>query len=80
MEPGGSTSGTTIGSSGTANPPYFGGSPDAYPVPQRTEDTEKVPNITIQIYNPMGNEDWDRLAEENIAPALRRALGRNVSI
>ena len=80
MEPGGTATGATIGPGGTANPSYSGGSPDAYPIPQRAEDSEKVPNITIQIYNPMGNEDWDRLAEENIAPALRRALGRNVSI
>ncbi len=80
MEPGGTATGSTISAGGTANPSYSGGSPSAYPTPQRTEDTEKVPNITIQIYNPMGNEDWDRLAEENIAPALRRALGRNVRI
>ncbi len=80
MEPGGAATGSTISAGGTANPAYSGGSPSAYPVPQRTDSGEKVPNVTIQIYNPMGNEDWDRLAEENIAPALRRALGRNVSI
>ncbi len=80
MEPGGSATGSTISAGGTANPSYSGGSPSAYPAPQRTDDSASAPNITIQIYNPMGNEDWDKLAEENIAPALRRAFGRNVRI
>lgn len=42
--------------------------------------TPSSPSITVQIYNPMGNEDWDRLAEEEIVPAIRRATGRNVTI
>lgn len=37
-------------------------------------------SVSVQIFNPMGNEDWDALAEEEIVPALQRALGRNLSI
>lgn len=36
--------------------------------------------LIINIYNPMGTEDWDKLTEEEIAPALRRGTGRNVQI
>lgn len=51
---------------------YSGGAP--------VQSAPATPSITIQIYNPMGNEDWDRLAEEEIVPAIRRATGRNVTI
>lgn len=50
---------------------YSGGAPSQAPA---------TPSITVQIYNPMSNEDWDKLAEEDIVPAIRRATGRNVSI
>lgn len=78
-KPGGATG--TIGFEGRANPPYSGGSPNAYPVPERlSEDSMPRQNITIQIYNPLAEQNWQRIVEENIIPALKDAGERNVSV
>ncbi len=69
---------------GTAERPApgtIGGEPIRTTPAESQQPAEKpAPSITIQIYNPMGNEDWDRLAEEQIVPAIRRASGRNINI
>lgn len=74
--------GGSIRSSGTASPAYSGGSPSAYPVPQRIEGDypAETRNITIQIYNPLSEQNWQKLVEENIVPALNDASGRNISV
>ncbi len=40
------------------------------------------PQITIQIQNPItgSDEEWERLAEERIAPAIKRVVERNVEV
>ncbi len=40
------------------------------------------PQITIQINNPLTGTDgeWERLVEERIAPAIKRAVERNVEV
>lgn len=40
------------------------------------------PQITIQIQNPItgSEEEWERLAEERIAPAIKRVVDRNVEV
>lgn len=81
MQPGGTASGTTIGPGGTANPSYSGGSPNAYPVPTRTEE-KGTQNITVivQALDP-SSVNWDKMMEDNIAPALERLSGnRNVEL
>ncbi len=81
MEPGGTAAGTTISSGGTANPSYSGGSTEAYPVPARLEEESRpTQNITVNIYSPLGTEDWDRVAEESIIPAISRAVDRQVTV
>ena len=80
MEPGGSASGNTIGAGGTANPSYSGGSPSAYPAPTRQEESRPTQQITVNVYSPLGTEDWDRVAEESIIPAISRAVDRQVTV
>ncbi len=48
----------------------------------RPQTESAAPNITIQIQNPLTGTDseWERLVEERIAPALKRAVERNVEI
>lgn len=72
----------TVGSSGRANPSYSGGSPSAYPVPQRSEDADGSGSktITINIYNPLAEQNWKRLVEDNIIPALKDAGDRNIAL
>ena len=69
----------SVGGGGTVGHSYRGGSYSAYPPPQRAET---APRITIQIQGPITGteEEWERLAEERIAPALRRVFERNVRI
>jgi len=78
-KPSGATA--TISAGGTANPPFEGGSFSAQPVPQRFEK-ESLPtqHITIQIYNPLSEQNWEKIVEDNIAPALVDLKDRNVEI
>ena len=79
-EPEGATG--TISAGGTANPPYAGGSPSAYPVPERLEAPASLQtqHITIQIYNPLSEQNWQEIAENNIIPALKDASERNIEL
>lgn len=68
---------SSIGAGGSANPSYHGGSTTAYPVPQRLEE-KPVQNVTIQIYNPLSDQNWQKIVEDNIIPALNSVTDRNV--
>lgn len=76
--PRGATS--SISAGGRANPQYSGGSPGAYPVPTRLEDERPTQFITIQIYNPLSEQNWQKIIEDNIIPAMRDAGDRNISL
>ncbi|MBW7957845.1 MAG: hypothetical protein H3C68_08145 [Deltaproteobacteria bacterium] len=76
--PKGATS--SISTGGRANPQYSGGSPGAYPVPARLEDERPTQFITIQIYNPLSEQNWQKIIEDNIIPAMRDAGDRNISL
>jgi hypothetical protein len=76
--PEGATS--SIDSGGRANPQYSGGSPGAYPVPTRTEDAKPSQSITVQIYNPLSEQNWQKIVEDNIVPAMREAGDRNIAV
>lgn len=76
--PEGATS--SIDSGGRANPQYSGGSPGAYPVPTRAEDAKPSQSITVQIYNPLSEQNWQKIVEDNIVPALREAGDRNIAV
>ena len=53
-----------ISAAGAAMPSYSGGSPNAYPVPQKTDSLEQRPALTIVIEHAelMGDEAIDRFA------------------
>lgn len=72
----------SIGHTGHANPPYSGGSPSAYPTPQRlVGDAERLSQtITINVYNPLAEQNWQKIVEDNIIPALKDAGDRNISV
>lgn len=72
----------TVGHGGRANPSYSGGSFSAYPVPQKSEDGDggASRSITINIYNPLAEQNWKRLVEDNIIPALKDAGDRNIAL
>ncbi|HHL40891.1 MAG TPA: hypothetical protein ENJ37_10330 [Deltaproteobacteria bacterium] len=80
--------GSAVSAAGKAQPGYGGGSAGAgttpqpvYSVPAATSAQQQpTQNITIHITNPLGSEDWDRIVEDNIVPAIRRAADRNISI
>jgi hypothetical protein len=75
--------GGSISAGGTANPAYSGGSPSAYPIPQRLEapDEKLTQHITVNIHTLEGSEvNWQKVAEENIKPALENLKDRNVSL
>ncbi len=77
-DPKGATS--SISAGGRANPQYSGGSPGAYPVPTRLENEGPTQVITIQINNPLSEQNWQKIVEDNIVPAIREAGERNVSL
>lgn len=70
MQPGGATG--TISSGG-----HVGGSMGAYPAPAQ-EEPKQTQNITLQIYNPLSQQNWAEIAENNIMPALKAASDRNI--
>jgi hypothetical protein len=72
-EGGGSTGGAGAGA--TVSP---GTPPAELPVESALPEQERAQNVTVIINNPLGNEDWDQLAEDNIIPAFRRANRRNI--
>jgi hypothetical protein len=71
---------SSIDSRGRANPQYSGGSPGAYPAPTRVEEARPSQSITVQIYNPLSEQNWQKIVEDNIVPALRDAGERNVAV
>ncbi|MEE9543836.1 MAG: hypothetical protein V3V95_08655 [Thermodesulfobacteriota bacterium] len=75
--------GGSISAGGSANPSYSGGSPSAYPIPQRFEapDEKLTQHITVHIHTLEGSEvNWQKIAEDNIKPALENLKDRNVSL
>lgn len=77
LSPGGARS--SISAGGSANPSYHGGSTTAYPAPQRLED-KATQYVTIQIYNPLSDQNWQKIVEDNIVPALASAADRNIAL
>lgn len=37
-------------------------------------------NITIQIYNPLSEQNWQKIVEDNIVPAINSASERNIAV
>jgi hypothetical protein len=78
-KPGGATG--TISAGGRASPSVKGGSYNAYPPPLRLEEEQKqTQHITMNIYNPLSEQNWAEIAENNIIPALNDASERNIEL
>lgn len=47
-----------------------------------TTSTSSTPtqDITINIYNPLSDENWQKIVEDNIVPAINDAADRNINI
>ena len=46
----------------------------------RGDEARQTQQITVNVHNPLGSEDWDRIAEEEIMPAINRAGDRDVQL
>jgi len=49
-------------------------------VPTRVEDARPSQSITVQIYNPLSEQNWQKIVEDNIVPALREVGDRNIAV
>lgn len=56
-------------------------SPGPAPVAASNDpEPRKTQHITINVHNPLSEQNWQEIAEQNIAPALRDLKDRNVEI
>ncbi|TAN59699.1 hypothetical protein EPN18_10010 [bacterium] len=79
LSPGGAGGGISAG--GSANPSYHGGSTSAYPVPQTlSQDSKQIQSVVVNIHNPLSDQNWQKVVEDNIIPALNNASDRNVAL
>ncbi len=69
--------GTPVTSGGEAvTAPYTGGSTHAFPIQEGTSSVAQT--LTVNVYNPLSDENWDKIVEDNIAPALEGLSERDV--
>jgi hypothetical protein len=45
-----------------------------------SQETMQTQQITVNIYNPLSEQNWQEIAENNIIPALKDASDRNVEV
>ncbi len=71
-EGGGSVSGVSSG----------GGPLGSYPSPlaEDTKGEQLAQTVTVQIFNPLSEQNWQRIVEEDIIPALNSAADRNIEM
>lgn len=43
-------------------------------------ENKGMQNIVVNIYNPLSDENWAKVIEDNIIPALEQAGDRNVQL
>ena len=76
QEPGGAAGGS---SSDSATPSYQSGSSSDYAV--STQETAYAPQqVTVNVYNPLSEQNWQKIVEENIVPAINDAAERNIVV
>ncbi|MFQ5428046.1 MAG: hypothetical protein ACE5EZ_03600 [Thermodesulfobacteriota bacterium] len=56
--------------------PYTGGSPQAFPIQEGQGNVSQT--LTVNVYNPLSDDNWDKIVEDNIAPALEGLSDRDV--
>ncbi len=69
--------GTAVTSGGQAiTTPFTGGSPKAFPIQEGNGNVSQT--LTVNVYNPLSDDNWDKIVEDNIAPALEGLSDRDV--
>lgn len=58
------------------NPSYV--TPGNTPLAPGAAGGSQVTNVTLQVFNPLSNQNWDEMIELDLAPALARAQSRGV--
>lgn len=79
MQPGG----TVSSGSGSVSMPSASSIPSSSQMPgqlEKKEETKPTQNITVQIHNPLSTQNWAKIAEDNIVPALNAAQSRNINL
>lgn len=80
QKPGGGTGGSgSGGAAASAAPSYQNSSSSAYTAP--SQDSSKAPQqVTVNVYNPLSDQNWQKIVEENIVPAINDAAERNIVV
>ncbi len=69
--------GTPVTAGGEAvTTPFTGGSTQAFPIQEGTSNVGQT--LTVNVYNPLSDDNWDKIVEDNIAPALEGLSERDV--
>ncbi len=69
--------GTPVTAGGEAvTTPFTGGSTHAFPIQEGTSHVAQT--LTVNVYNPLSGDNWDKIVEDNIAPALEGLSNRDV--
>ncbi|MFQ5479788.1 MAG: hypothetical protein ACE5DW_00735 [Thermodesulfobacteriota bacterium] len=69
--------GTAVTAGGEAiTTPFTGGSPQAFPIQEGVGNVSQT--LTVNVYNPLSDDNWDKIVEDNIAPALEGLSERDV--
>lgn len=77
QEPGG---GTSSGSSSTSATPSYQDSSSSADTAS-SQDTAYAPQqVTVNVYNPLSDQNWQKIVEENIVPAINDAASRNIVV
>lgn len=74
---GGGGGGGGISAGGAATPNFRGGSFDSQPVPQRLQGTQ---NIEIHIVNPLVDQNWEKIVQDNVVPQLQGTQNLNITV
>lgn len=74
---GGETS-TSSGSSTASS--ISSGADTAASLTTGSNQAQTTQQITIQIYNPLSEQNWQKIVEDNIIPAIKDASDKNISI
>jgi hypothetical protein len=81
MQPGGGSVSSTGGSAPSMSASMPSSATSGLPGQlEKKEETKPTQNITVQIHNPLSTQNWDKIAEDNIIPALNAAQNRNIKL
>lgn len=68
-------------SAGATIPSASGGPAPAVPsIRQNAADNKAVTHVTVNIHNPLSQQNWDEIVELDIIPAINSASGRGVAL